>query len=531
MSRTLLFGSMKDEAPFLLEWLAHHKALGFDEVHVAANASNDTTVELLERLQDHGELTFYPNAVAAGERPQTKAAELFNAAKPWRDGDWVLWLDADEFLNIHAGAGGIADLTAFLEEGGGADGMFVQWRLMGSQGQPGLPSRLISAEMVGASHPEDGLNREVKTLWRAGPKFTGFAALGINRPLIDPARAGDVSMLLSNGTPFPRGARMNEKWLAGEDVIISRRASRRAVLPSVAQINHYSVRSADALKLKALRGRGWGEKPEDSAEVQNDRHNADFLRQMDLNDHVDDSIHRYLPALDAELARLCGLDGVAEEEAEGRRMAEETLARLSGSAAAPKEPFTPELTLPPEEGALLKAELDGVKSYLEYGSGGSTVLAAKLGVARIFSVECDYDWAENMRAALAREVPEHGHVLLHYSYVGKTGEWARPVSDRAWRHYHRYPTAIWQHPDFEHPELVLIDGRFRPACLLACCLSATRPLRVLFDDYTVRPAYHAVEAVVPLTRTVGRMAQFDIDPARIDRARIAPLMGYFTDPE
>ncbi|MFG1358490.1 glycosyltransferase family 2 protein [Xanthobacter pseudotagetidis] len=41
---------VRDEAPYVLEWVAHHRALGFDHIFVFDNESRDGTSELLDSL-------------------------------------------------------------------------------------------------------------------------------------------------------------------------------------------------------------------------------------------------------------------------------------------------------------------------------------------------------------------------------------------------------------------------------------------------------------------------------------------------
>ena len=55
-------------------------------------------------------------------------------------------------------------------------------------------------------------------------------------------------------------------------------------------------------------------------------------------------------------------------------------------------PDRPTLTLPEAEAALITAAYDKAEVILEYGSGGSTVLAADLG-KKVVAVESDRDWA------------------------------------------------------------------------------------------------------------------------------------------
>ncbi len=518
MPRKLLFSAMKDEAPFLVEWIAYHKAIGFDEVHIAANASNDSTVELLQALEAAGEITFYPNDVAVGERPQGNAAKLFNAAKPWKSRDWVLWLDADEFLNVHLGDGRVDDLIAALK---GQDGIFLQWKIMGSSGYVGLPPRMLSQEMVGSSAVDDRVNREIKTMWRASPKFSGFAEVGIHRPHLADGTTTTPDMMLVDGSVMKPDLRVNRNWLDRQDLGASNWASRRPVPWKLAQINHYAVRSRDALKLKARRGRGWDVVPEDGS---NDRHTNAFLKNFDLNSTLDSSILRHLPETDAEIARLMALPKVRKLHDAGVEVARNAIADTARVTR-------PELTLPKKAAALLEAELAKSKAYLEYGSGGSTVRASEMGVPSIFSVESDTAWADMMRRYLLQTKRGMAGTHVFSAYIGTTGDWARPKSEDGWRFYMRYPMSVWDASGFVQPDLVLIDGRFRAGCFLATYLRHEKPVRVLFDDYEDRPGYHVIEALAKPTEMAGRMAAFDLHPDAKDYAKAFALMDVFLDSE
>lgn len=171
----------------------------------------------------------------------------------------------------------------------------------------------------------------------------------------------------------------------------------------------------------------------------------------------------------------------------------------------------PELTFPEDEAACLERLYASARVILEYGSGGSTVLAASMPGKYVISVESDRDWAIDLQRRIDQAALPSPSVVWHVD-IGTTGRWGRPVDDTSWQKYHRYPVSIWSEPFFRHPDLVLIDGRFRAACLVAVALRITRPVTVLFDDYVSRPSYHVVERVTQPVRTVGRMAEFRLQP-------------------
>lgn len=187
-----------------------------------------------------------------------------------------------------------------------------------------------------------------------------------------------------------------------------------------------------------------------------------------------------------------------------------------------------EMIFPEAEDALVRAAYGAARVILEYGSGGSTWFASGLPGKLVFSVESDRAWAQAMQARIdAADLPSPA--IVHHVDIGPTGSWGRPVDDRAWARFHRYPAAIWDAAFFRHPDLILIDGRFRPACLAHACLRITRPVRVLFDDYTTRPAYHAVERFAEPVARAGRMAEFRLVPGMIPPERIGAVIGLFAE--
>lgn len=185
------------------------------------------------------------------------------------------------------------------------------------------------------------------------------------------------------------------------------------------------------------------------------------------------------------------------------------------------------LSFPAEEAAHVTASYKAAQVILEYGSGGSTVLAARMPGKLVFSVESDRDWAIRLQQALDRsELPSSA--IIYPIDIGPTGAWGRPLDDRAWQNYHAYPTRIWDESFFRHPDLILIDGRFRPACFAYACLRVQKPVTVLFDDYVNRPAYSAIERFVKPIRTIGRMAEFRLEPRRYEGATLAFLLQLST---
>lgn len=190
----------------------------------------------------------------------------------------------------------------------------------------------------------------------------------------------------------------------------------------------------------------------------------------------------------------------------------------------------PALTLPPEEAAVLRGAYARAGTILEYGSGGSTVLAAELPGKTVLSVESDADWASDMTAWFAANPPAPGTAVhMLHSDIGPTEAWGRPADDSAWRHWPRYPLAVWQREDCM-PDVVLVDGRFRIGCALATAFRTSKPVTLLFDDYTTRPHYARVEDYLGTPEIVGRMARFRVTPTAIPPERLLQVVQFMQRP-
>ena len=177
----------------------------------------------------------------------------------------------------------------------------------------------------------------------------------------------------------------------------------------------------------------------------------------------------------------------------------------------------------------MRARYQAALVVLEYGSGGSTVMAAEMPGKRVCSVESDPVWAAGIQAYLD-SAGLAAQVALHVVDIGPTGNWGAPVSDEGWRRYHHYPLSVWDRADFQHPDVVLIDGRFRAACLLTTLLRIERPVTVLFDDYKDRKVYHRVEAFAEPVEIIGRMARFELEPRAFPSRDMTRIFDLFTRP-
>jgi hypothetical protein len=170
-----------------------------------------------------------------------------------------------------------------------------------------------------------------------------------------------------------------------------------------------------------------------------------------------------------------------------------------------------------------------VDNYLEYGSGGSTLLAHQ-HAQNLVSVESDRRFLRAVQRKLSAQPLGADTVLIHVN-IGLTEHWGKPVFTkptprrlRRWQKYAQAPWTYFRRRNLE-PALILVDGRFRVACALESLLnlSAENPCRILMDDYASRDHYKVVEEVADLIDMKGRMAVFQRRP-NMDRERCKILV-------
>ncbi len=92
---------VRNEGPYLLEWVAHYKRLGFDRIVIFSNDNDDGSDELLSAMQDIGLIEWRPRKLEPGTSPQLSAFRAYSKrllADPDEQGGYLAWFDCDEYL-------------------------------------------------------------------------------------------------------------------------------------------------------------------------------------------------------------------------------------------------------------------------------------------------------------------------------------------------------------------------------------------------------------------------------------------------
>ncbi|MDB5360870.1 MAG: class SAM-dependent methyltransferase [Rhodospirillales bacterium] len=139
--------------------------------------------------------------------------------------------------------------------------------------------------------------------------------------------------------------------------------------------------------------------------------------------------------------------------------------------------------------------------YMEFGSGGSTLLAIRSPAKIVLSVESDPAWLDRIREhpEIAQAVAAQ-RLFLTLADIGPVGEWGRPTDETRqaqWPHYYADPFFA---TDILF-DLILIDGRFRVATALAAAACAAESATIVMHDYELRSQYYLVEKFFDIEET------------------------------
>lgn len=287
---------VRNEAAFLLEWLAHHRAIGFDNFLIFSNDCQDGTDILLDRLHEMGLVTHIRN-----DGPYDNGGIQFTALKQAaklkqvKQAKWILPLDVDEFVNIHCGDHTLNALHTAIPD---ATAITLTWRLFGANNQV----RYKDAPVL-------------DTFTRAAPAVMHW-----------PWRASMFKTLYLNNNTYkkpgvhrPRDA--NEKkieqarWFDGNGTALPDQFVKKRIFSNfgqdnygLVQLNHYPLGAMESYVLKADRGR---------AVHSDDMLGVDYWVERNFNTDEDTSIQSLAAPRAALLAEM---------------MADPTLAQLHNDA-------------------------------------------------------------------------------------------------------------------------------------------------------------------------------------------------------
>jgi hypothetical protein len=270
----LILTAMKNEASFILEWIAYHRVIGFNDFLIYTNDCEDCTVDMLVRLQELGLLTHEANSVLR-RGPQKSALKHALSHPKVAAADWMMFSDIDEFLVVKTGEGTVQSLVEAMPDD--TDVIPVTWRLFSHNDQVEYKDAFVIEQFTDAERPisDGGIpDRFVKSIFRRQDAVERF---GVHGPRTDDSYVW---------------RRPNGRVLGPED---NKTRPESDFAYEVAQMNHYSVGCVDGFLVQKDRGRAnhW-------------RHDVGmaYWRRLCRGGETDTSALRWLEATKAEFARL-----------------------------------------------------------------------------------------------------------------------------------------------------------------------------------------------------------------------------------
>ncbi|MDJ0631445.1 MAG: glycosyltransferase family 2 protein [Rhodobacter sp.] len=280
---------MRNEGPFIVEWVSWYRMLGFDHILVATNDCTDHSPQLLGTFRDAGWLDHLPHTPRDGIPPKMSAHRGMRRHPLVAQTEWLFICDVDEFLVLHQGDGTIGSFMdlprqRFL-------GMAFQWKCFGTSDIPTWADGLVHRTFMLSAPEKASANAPFKSIFRRPLSFRKFAEHA-PRDFDGEFGTGEYVWVNSAGERMYHFNRVNPRQM---------QTAAQAVTHRAAQLNHYVMRSEESFELK----RGTR-----SASAFRDRYTDKFVDRFNRNDQVDTSALRYHEAFDRIHAQAMVLPGV-----------------------------------------------------------------------------------------------------------------------------------------------------------------------------------------------------------------------------
>lgn len=143
---------VKNEAPYLEEWLEYHLLRGVEHFYIYENESTDSTLAILRRYETLGLITLH---FVSGKGMQLFAYQDFinNYRKETR---WIAFIDVDEFIGAS-----IENLKEALSVYENFPAVALHWVLFGSNGKDKFEPELVIRRFI---KRDLDTNQHIKTI-------------------------------------------------------------------------------------------------------------------------------------------------------------------------------------------------------------------------------------------------------------------------------------------------------------------------------------------------------------------------------
>ena len=205
---------VKDEGPYIKEWLDYHKKIGFQHFYIYDNNNNPEDLKAIENRKDCTIIKF-PGIAKQVSAYQHFATHFSHQTK------WIAFIDGDEFI-VPSKHNNIND---FIAEYGHLKSIAINWKLFTSNNHIKKPKGLVTA-----NYTQSAFNNHVKLILNT--KLLRVCKINHMHNVIMYAKTLDGKIIESH---------FNEKDFN-----------------NIIRINHYFTKSKDEFAKKIERGRATG---------------------------------------------------------------------------------------------------------------------------------------------------------------------------------------------------------------------------------------------------------------------------------
>lgn len=213
---------VKDETPYLVEWIDYHAKIGVEHFYIYDNESIIPVSETIKEYIDSGIAT----VIKFPGRSQQMAAYQHCLNNYRKKSRWIGFIDMDEFIVPKSSNG---DLKVFLKDYENFGGLGINWLIFGSNGHITKPKNSQLQSFIYRSKNSMEVNNHIKSIVQTRYVFSK----GIN-----PHQFSYKKNRFCVNENFER-----------IDGPFSKNSTNKI------QINHYHCRSLEEYKEKILRGR------------------------------------------------------------------------------------------------------------------------------------------------------------------------------------------------------------------------------------------------------------------------------------
>lgn len=254
---------LKNEAPYIKEWIDYHLLAGVDHFYLYDNDSEDNLKEVLQPYIDKKIVTykFYPGK--CNQLPSYN--EAINDYK--FDCQYLAFIDGDEFIFPKQNQSIVEVINECLSQNENAKGLAINWQIFGSPNQDkadysrGVIERFKYRASSDEGKGQNNNNSHIKTI--ANPRY--------------------VNLYFEN----PHTCRyFNGKYAISSDGEIVPNAFNPSIATDKIVINHYAKKSREEFEKKVQRGNA--DRPDNVYTMKN------FDKFNSLCTVYDDSIEKYI---------------------------------------------------------------------------------------------------------------------------------------------------------------------------------------------------------------------------------------------